>query len=64
MAKIKGLLGREDKYVYLGSDYKPINDEKYDEAEDFKNGYAKVKVGGKKGWIDLEGNWYDKLPKE
>ena len=51
-------------YININGDW--IIKPQFDEVEDvdFFNGYAKVQKGGKWGWIDRNGIWYDEDPKE
>ena len=62
IVKINGSLGRKAKYGYINSNYKECVKPIYDEAHNFEGGYGKVKKGGKRGWVDGFGDFYDKLP--
>lgn len=62
IVKVNGSLGHKTKYGYINSNYKECVRPIYDEAYNFEGGYGKVKKGGKWGWVDEFGNFYDKLP--
>ena len=60
--EIKGSLGMT-KYGFIDFDGNIVISPKYDYAEDFNEGYAKVRKGNKWGYIDKNDNWLNKKPR-
>lgn len=46
---------KKEKWGYLNADHQWCIDAVYDEADDFKDGYARVKIKDKYGFIDMTG---------
>ena len=55
----------DDKFGYININGDWVIKPQFEDVEDdfFCNGYAKVRKNGQWGWIDLDGNWYDKNPR-